>query len=83
MANIQEEIKKLQDIHNILMTRLYNIEHFTNSYKNSDIVIKQFEEREYIQLAKWVSWTDTEKSLFWIFGAQKQDWWNHSCFGQQ
>ncbi|MBO0997716.1 hypothetical protein IOC57_08145 [Bacillus sp. SD075] len=33
MANIQEEIKTLQDIHNILMTRLYNIEHFTNSYR--------------------------------------------------
>jgi DNA-binding transcriptional MerR regulator len=48
MANIQEEIKKLQGIHNILMTRLYNIEHFTNSYRNSDIVIKHFEEREYI-----------------------------------
>ncbi|MBT2647419.1 MerR family transcriptional regulator [Bacillus sp. ISL-34] len=60
MANIQEEIKKLQDIHNILMTRLYNIEHFTNSYRNSDIVIKQFEEREYIQLARPVSWGDTE-----------------------
>jgi DNA-binding transcriptional MerR regulator/effector-binding domain-containing protein len=60
MANIQEEIKKLQDIHNILMTRLYNIEHFTNSYSNSDIVIKQFDEREYIQLARPVSWEDTE-----------------------
>ncbi|TKH01581.1 MerR family transcriptional regulator [Peribacillus simplex] len=60
MANIQEEIKKLQDIHNILMTRLYNIEHFTNSYRNSDIVIKQFDEREYIQLARPVSWGDTE-----------------------
>ncbi|MFE5429619.1 helix-turn-helix domain-containing protein [Peribacillus simplex] len=60
MANIQEEIKKLQDIHNILMTRLYNIEHFTNSYRNSDIVIKQFEEREYIQLVRSVSWGDTE-----------------------
>ncbi|PKF90452.1 hypothetical protein CW306_02780 [Bacillus sp. BA3] len=60
MANIQEEIKKLQDIHNILMTRLYNIEHFTNSYRNSDIVIKQFDEREYIQLARPVSWEDTE-----------------------
>lgn len=64
MANIQEEIKKLQDIHNILMTRLYNIEHFTNSYRNSDIVIKQFEEREYIQLARSVSWTDTENLYF-------------------
>ncbi|MEF2094323.1 helix-turn-helix domain-containing protein [Bacillus sp. CFBP9009] len=60
MANIQEEINKLQDIHNILMTRLYNIEHFTNSYRNSDIVIKQFDEREYIQLARPVSWGDTE-----------------------
>ncbi|MEV5116762.1 MerR family transcriptional regulator [Peribacillus frigoritolerans] len=64
MANIQEEIKKLQGIHNILMTRLYNIEHFTNSYSNSDIVIKQFEEREYIQLARSVSWTDTENLYF-------------------
>ncbi len=64
MANIQEEIKKLQGIHNILMTRLYNIEHFTNSYRNSDIVIKQFEEREYIQLARSVSWTDTENLYF-------------------
>ncbi|TDL92006.1 MerR family transcriptional regulator [Vibrio vulnificus] len=64
MANIQEEIKKLQDIHNILMTRLYNIEHFTNSYRNSDIVIKQFEEREYIQLARSVSWADTENLCF-------------------
>ncbi|MGG0413851.1 MerR family transcriptional regulator [Peribacillus simplex] len=60
MANIQEEIKKLQDIHNILMTRLYNIENFTDSYRNSDIVIKQFEEREYIQLTRSVSWEDTE-----------------------
>lgn len=64
MANIQEEIKKLQGIHNILMTRLYNIEHFTNSYRNSDIVIKQFEEREYIQLARSVSWTDSENLYF-------------------
>ncbi|WP_156404369.1 MerR family transcriptional regulator [Peribacillus frigoritolerans] len=64
MANIQEEIKKLQGIHNILMTRLYNIEHFTNSYSNSDIVIKQFEEREYIQLARSVSWADTENLYF-------------------
>ncbi|CAK6473670.1 MerR family transcriptional regulator [Peribacillus castrilensis] len=64
MANIQEEIKKLQHIHNILMTRLYNIEHFTNSYSNSDIVIKQFEEREYIQLARSVSWADTENLYF-------------------
>jgi DNA-binding transcriptional MerR regulator len=64
MVNIQEEIKKLQGIHNILMTRLYNIEHFTNSYSNSDIVIKQFEEREYIQLARSVSWTDTENLYF-------------------
>lgn len=64
MANIQEEIKKLQGIHNILMTRLYNIEHFTNSYRNSDIVIKQFEEREYIQLARSVGWTDTENLYF-------------------
>ncbi|MFS0601215.1 MerR family transcriptional regulator [Peribacillus frigoritolerans] len=64
MANIQEEIKKLQGIHNILMTRLYNIEHFTNSYRNSDIVIKQFEEREYIQLDRSVAWTDTENLYF-------------------
>ncbi|MCU6599224.1 helix-turn-helix domain-containing protein [Peribacillus frigoritolerans] len=64
MANIQEEIKKLQGIHNILMTRLYNIEHFTNSYSNSDIVIKQFEEREYIQLDRSVAWTDTENLYF-------------------
>lgn len=64
MANIQEEIKKLQGIHNILMTRLNNIEHFTNSYRNSDIVIKQFEEREYIQLARSVSWTDSENLYF-------------------
>ncbi|MEB2631576.1 MULTISPECIES: MerR family transcriptional regulator [Peribacillus] len=64
MANIQEEIKKLQGIHNILMTRLYNIEHFTNSYSNSDIVIKQFEEREYIQLDRSVSWADTENLYF-------------------
>lgn len=64
MVNIQEEIKKLQDIHNILMTRLYNIEHFTNSYRNSDIVIKQFEEREYIQLGRSVSWADTENLYF-------------------
>ncbi|MBT2616054.1 MULTISPECIES: helix-turn-helix domain-containing protein [unclassified Bacillus (in: firmicutes)] len=64
MANIQEEIKKLQGIHNILMTRLYNIEHFTNSYSNSDILIKQCEEREYIQLARSVSWTDTENLYF-------------------
>lgn len=64
MASIQEEIKKLQGIHNILMTRLYNIEHFTNSYSTSDIVIKQFEEREYIQLARSVSWADTENLYF-------------------
>lgn len=64
MDNIQEKIKELQDIHNILMTRIYNIEHFTNSYRNSDIVIKQFEEREYIQLARPVSWGDTENLYF-------------------
>jgi DNA-binding transcriptional MerR regulator/effector-binding domain-containing protein len=60
MDDLQGKIKKLQDIHHILITRIYNIEHFTSSYKNSDIVIKQFEEREYIQLARPVSWEDTE-----------------------
>jgi len=64
MVNIQEKIKELQDIHNTLMTRIYNIEYFTNSYKDSDIAVKQFEEREYIQLARPVSWGDTENLYF-------------------
>jgi DNA-binding transcriptional MerR regulator len=64
MANIQEKIKELQDIHHILMTRINNIENFTNSYSDSDIVIKQFEEREYIQLARSVGWEDKENLYF-------------------
>ncbi|MBI0578673.1 MerR family transcriptional regulator [Neobacillus cucumis] len=64
MNNIQEKIKELQNIHKILMTRLNNIEHFTNSYQNSDIVIKQFEEREYIQLDRPIGWEDKENLYF-------------------
>lgn len=64
MAHIQEKIKELQDIHNILKTRIENIEHFTNSYKDSEIVIKQFEERKYIQLSRPVSWGDQEDLYF-------------------
>ncbi|MEK4029172.1 MULTISPECIES: helix-turn-helix domain-containing protein [Bacillaceae] len=64
LANIEEKIKGLQDIYDTLNTRLYNIEYFTNSYKNSDIVVKQFEEREYIQLARPVSWGDKENLYF-------------------
>ncbi|OIK16866.1 hypothetical protein BIV60_02290 [Bacillus sp. MUM 116] len=60
MENIQEKIKELQNIHQILKTRINNIESFTNSYGNSDIVVKQFEEREYIQLPRPVGWEDKE-----------------------
>ncbi|MGG1396829.1 helix-turn-helix domain-containing protein [Bacillus salipaludis] len=64
MNNIQEKIKELQNIHKILINRLNNIEHFTNSYQNSDIVIKQFEEREYIQLDRPIDWEDKENLYF-------------------
>lgn len=64
ITNIQGKIKELQGIHNTLLTRLNNIEDFTNSYKDSDIVIKHFEEREYIQLDKPVSWDDEENLYF-------------------
>ncbi|MBM7587381.1 DNA-binding transcriptional MerR regulator/effector-binding domain-containing protein [Bacillus pakistanensis] len=64
MHTIQEKINELQNIHKILMTRIDNIEHFTNSYKNSDIVIKQFKEREYIRLDKPVNWSDKENFYF-------------------
>lgn len=64
MANIQEKIKELQNIHNTLMNRINNIENFTNSYRNSDIVIKHFEEREYIQFDRLVSWEDKESLYF-------------------
>lgn len=64
IVNIQEKIKELQDIHNTLLSRINNIEDFTNSYRNSDIVIKHFEEREYIQLDRPVSWDDKENLYF-------------------
>lgn len=60
MDNIQAKIKELQNIHNILTTRISNVEHFTNNYRNSNILIKKFEDREYIQLARTVSWEDKE-----------------------
>lgn len=62
--NIQEKIKELQDIHNTLMTRINNIENFSNSYRNSDILIKHFEEREYIHSDRPVSWEDKENLYF-------------------
>ena len=64
MANIEGKIKELQDIYTTLKSRLYNIEYFTNSYKESDILVKHFEEREYIQLDRPVSWGDKEDLYF-------------------
>lgn len=64
MTNIQEKIKELQDIHDILMTRISNIEQFTNSYRDAEIVIKYFDNREYIQLDRSVSWGDAENHYF-------------------
>lgn len=64
MVQIQEKIKELQDIHDILKNRIDHIENFTNSYKDSDIIIKHFEEREYIQLERPVSWEDSEDLQF-------------------
>ncbi|MDF2678823.1 MAG: MerR family transcriptional regulator [Brevibacillus sp.] len=64
MDKIQEKIKELQAIHTIMMNRLTNIEMFLESYKDSDIVVKHFEEREYIQLARPVKWADTEEAYF-------------------
>ncbi|MGJ7911209.1 MerR family transcriptional regulator [Neobacillus sp. LXY-1] len=64
MSDIQKKIRELQDIHHILNIRLTNIEQFKNSYKDTDIVIKYFEEREYIQLEKPVSWNDYESLYF-------------------
>lgn len=64
MVNIQGKIKELQDIHNTLMTRINNIENFTNCYRNADIVIKHFEERDYIQFDRPVSWEDKENLYF-------------------
>lgn len=64
MAQIQEKIKELQDIHDILKNRIDHIENFTSSYTDSDIIIKHFEEREYIQLERPVSWEDSEDLQF-------------------
>ncbi|MDQ6595780.1 MerR family transcriptional regulator [Bacillus salipaludis] len=64
LDNIQEKINELQKIHKILKTRLNNIERFTKSYQDSDIVIKHFEEREYIQLDRPVGWEDQENIYF-------------------
>ncbi|QRG69140.1 MerR family transcriptional regulator [Brevibacillus choshinensis] len=64
MDKVQEKIKELQAIHTIMMNRLSHIEKFLDSYKDSDIVVKHFEEREYIQLAKPVKWRDTEEAYF-------------------
>ncbi|WP_134700776.1 helix-turn-helix domain-containing protein [Ammoniphilus sp. YIM 78166] len=64
MYNIQEKIKELQYIHHTLKNRLENIEYFTSSYENADILIKHFEEREYIQLTRPFSWEDTENIHF-------------------
>ncbi|PWW20287.1 DNA-binding transcriptional MerR regulator [Cytobacillus oceanisediminis] len=64
MVNIQGKIKELQDIHNTLMARINNIENFTNCYRNADIVIKHFEERDYIQFDRPVSWEDKENLYF-------------------
>ncbi|MED1951732.1 MerR family transcriptional regulator [Brevibacillus centrosporus] len=64
MDKIQEKIRELQVIHTIMMNRLAHVEKFLESYKESDIVIKHFEEREYIQLARPVKWSDTEQAYF-------------------
>jgi len=64
MTQIQQKIKELEDIHDILKNRIDQIENFKSSYKDSDIVIKQFEEREYIQLERPVSWGDTDNLHF-------------------
>lgn len=64
MDRIQEKIRELQAIHSIMMNRLTHIERFLESYKDSDIVVKHFEEREYIQLARPVKWADTEEAYF-------------------
>ncbi|MEH7108984.1 MerR family transcriptional regulator [Bacillus sp. JJ1764] len=58
--NIEDKIQELQEIREILTTRLSNIEDFTNHYLDSDIIIKQLEERKYIQLEKPVGWEDQE-----------------------
>ncbi|GIN21922.1 MAG TPA: MerR family DNA-binding transcriptional regulator [Bacillus bacterium] len=60
MDNIQEKIKELQKVHDILKRRISNIQYFNNSYRDSDIIIRQFEEREYIQLDRPVNWDDKE-----------------------
>ncbi len=60
MDNIQEKIKELQNVHDILKRRINNIQYFNNSYRDSDIIIRQFEEREYIQLDRPVNWDDKE-----------------------
>ncbi|RWR09295.1 MerR family transcriptional regulator [Siminovitchia fortis] len=60
MDNIQEKIKELQNVHDILKNRINNIQYFSDSYRDSDIIIRQFEEREYIQLDRPVNWDDKE-----------------------
>ncbi|MGO0061484.1 MerR family transcriptional regulator [Brevibacillus fluminis] len=64
LDNLEDKIRHLQHIHAILQTRIGNIEQFTNSYKDAEIVIKQFDVRNYIQLDKPVSWADKEKLYF-------------------
>lgn len=71
LANIEKKIKELQDIHAIMTARLNHIEHFKSSYKDSDIIIKRFEEREYIQLDRPVSWANKENLYFGLLELEK------------
>lgn len=72
IATIQEKIKELQGIQNTLIGRINNIESFINDYRDSEIVIKHFEDREYIQLPRSVNWEDKESLYFGFLELEKQ-----------
>lgn len=61
MAKIQEKITQLETIHSTLEKRLFNIEQFTKCYQNEEIVIKHFDEREYLKLPEPISWADKNR----------------------
>lgn len=64
MERMLDKIRELQKIHDVMTSRLSETENFYETYREAEIAIKRFEEREYVLLEQPVFWNDDDKYSF-------------------